>query len=225
MPKKTVQRNIDIQESFDSSLKELSSEEEPEYDTILVKEEESTKDPFKMQVNIKRVVTPYCIYVAQSDYEESNTNLIAAMQQFYNSYCSESRDNWSENALCAVYSPKDKSYLRARILEIKSPAEVLVYFCDMGIDETIPMKNLQVLHPKFVKQPAHCFKVRLAGILPCGGSSAWPSLSCSTLIDIVHTNMRCKFFITKLVSFCSFLECVGECAVVDEKVARYFCVI
>ncbi|EFN81810.1 RING finger protein 17 [Harpegnathos saltator] len=162
-------------------------------------EEETIKDPFKMEVCIKRLVTPDCIYVAQTDHKESNENLITAMQQFYNSYCSEARDNWAENALCAVYSAKDKSYFRAQILKIKSPTEVLVYFCDIGIDETVTMKDIQVLHPKFTKQPAHCFKVKLAGILPCGGSSIWPSLSCSTLTDIIRTNSRCKFYITKLV--------------------------
>ncbi|XP_019698156.1 RING finger protein 17 isoform X2 [Harpegnathos saltator] len=196
--KKIVPHNIDTLESIDSSIKELSLIKS-ESDTKSVQEEETIKDPFKMEVCIKRLVTPDCIYVAQTDHKESNENLITAMQQFYNSYCSEARDNWAENALCAVYSAKDKSYFRAQILKIKSPTEVLVYFCDIGIDETVTMKDIQVLHPKFTKQPAHCFKVKLAGILPCGGSSIWPSLSCSTLTDIIRTNSRCKFYITKLV--------------------------
>lgn len=172
-----------------------------------------TEDPFKMQVHIKRVVTPDLIYVAQARYEKSNANFIEAMQQFYNCYYSEPRDNWSENALCVAYSAKDKSYFRAQILKIKSPMEVLVYFCDMGIDEIVPMQHIQVLHPRFTKHPAHCFKVKLAGVLPCGGSSAWPLLSCSTLVDIVRVNTHCKFFITNLVSRCSSLASVGVYAI------------
>lgn len=192
--------DIDTRESFGNSSKELLLEES-DSDVTSVEEEETIKDPFKMEVYIKRVVAPNCIYVAQKDREISNSNLIDAMQDFYNNYCSEPRDNWSENALCAVYSAKDKAYFRAEIVKIKSPTEVSVYFCDIGIVETVTIKDIQVLHQQFTKQPAYCFKVKLAGILPCGGSSAWPSLSISTLTDIIRENSRCKFFITKLVSY------------------------
>jgi len=161
--------------------------------------DETPKDPFKVEVRIQRVVTPDCIYVAQTEHEQSNAKLISAMQKFYDTYLSEPRDNWNEDALCTVYSAKDKSYFRAKILKIKSPTEVLVYFYDMGIEETVTMKDIQVLHSKFAKEMTYCFKVKLAGILPCGGSSTWPSLSCTTLSDIIQDNAYCKFYITKPV--------------------------
>ncbi|KAL6255095.1 hypothetical protein P5V15_013427 [Pogonomyrmex californicus] len=159
--------------------------------------DETIKDPFKVEVRIQRVVTPDCIYVAQMEHEKSNAKMISAMQKFYDSYLSEPRNKWNEGALCAVYSPKDKSYFRAKILKIQSPAEVLVYFYDMGIEETVTLKNIQVLHSKFAKEATYCFKVKLAGILPCGGSSMWPSLSCTTLSEIIRDNANCKFYITK----------------------------
>lgn len=174
----------------------------------LVKDE-TPKDPFKVEVRIQRVTTPDCIYVAQMEYEKSNAKMISAMQKFYDTYLSEPRDNWNEGALCTVYSAKDKSYFRAKILKIKSPTEVLVYFYDMGIEETVTMKDIQVLHSKFAKEMTYCFKVKLAGILPCGGSSMWPSLSCTTLFEIMQDNVNCKFYITKPVRnlFFSFFLC------------------
>lgn len=170
-----------------------------------VEKNETIKDPFKVEVCIQRVITPDCIYVAQTEHEESNAKMVSAMQKFYDIYHSESRNNWSEGALCAVYSAKDKSYFRAKILKIKSSTEVLVYFYDMGIEETVTIKDLQILHIKFAKEPTYCFKVKLAGILPCGGSSAWPSLSCMILSDIIQENASCKYYITKPVSFLLFL--------------------
>lgn len=161
--------------------------------------DETPKDPFKVEVRIQRVDTPDCIYVAQIEREKSNAKLISAMQKFYNTYLSEPRDNWTEGALCTVYSAKDKSYFRAKILEIKSPKEVLVYFYDMGNEEMVTLNDIQVLYSKFAKEMTYCFKVKLAGILPCGGSSIWPSLSCTTLSEIIRDNAYCKFYITKPV--------------------------
>ncbi|XP_014477487.1 PREDICTED: RING finger protein 17-like isoform X2 [Dinoponera quadriceps] len=192
--RKIGQHDADIPESFDREF--LS--EEFKSDIRSVQEEETIKDPYKMEVYIKQMITPDCIYVTQAERKESNASFLEEMQQFYRSFCSEKGKNWNEGAVCVVYSAKDKSYLRAKILKIKSP-EVLVYFYDLGIEETVTIGDVQYLHSWFAKQPAYCFKVKLAGILPCGGSSAWPSLSCSTLSDIIRRNARYKFYITKLV--------------------------
>lgn len=193
-------------EKFDNSTKDLSdSYDETENDEKKpVEKNETIKDPFKVEVCIQRVITPDCIYVAQMEHEVSNTKMVLTMQKFYDIYHSELRDNWSEGALCAVYSAKDKSYFRAKILKIKSSTEVLVYFYDMGIEEMVTMKDIQILHMKFAKQPTYCFKVKLAGILPCGGSSTWPSLSCNVLSDIIQENAFCKYYITKPVSLKKF---------------------
>ncbi|KAL0123514.1 hypothetical protein PUN28_005788 [Cardiocondyla obscurior] len=166
--------------------------------------DETSKDSFKVEVCIQRVTTPDCIFVAQTECATSITNLLDSMQKFYNNYISEKRDKWNEGTLCTAYSAKDKSYFRAKILKIKSPIQVDVYFYDVGIEETVTLNDIQALHPNFSKEKTYCFKVKLAGILPCGGSSIWPSLSCSTLSEIIRNNTGCKFYITKPVKeeFC-----------------------
>lgn len=201
-PKRIIQHNLTVQEKLDSSLQEVDCSLNRSKNDKSIEQDE--KDPFKMEVYVKRTVTPDCIYVAQKEYERSNMEYITSMQKFYNAYYSKPRDNWSEGALCTVYSAKDKSYFRAKILKIKSPMEVLVYLYDMGIEETVTMKDIQILAQQFVAQPTYCFKVKLAGILPCGGSSMWPSFSCITLSDIIQENAYCTFYITKLVSSLSF---------------------
>ncbi|XP_029662975.1 RING finger protein 17-like isoform X4 [Formica exsecta] len=200
LPSPTNKRGLLLSEKLDNSMKDLyDSYDETENEKKPVEQNETIKDLFKVEVYIQRVITPDCIYVAQTEHEESNAKMISAMQKFYDTYHSELRNNWSEDALCAVYSAKDKSYFRAKILKIKSLTEVLVYFYDMGIEETVMMKDIQILHLKFAKEPTYCFKVKLAGILPCGGSSMWPSLSCTTLSDIIRENAFCKYYITKPV--------------------------
>lgn len=189
-----------------SNIKDSSSDSTISEKPVEKKEKEVTKDPFKMEVRVQQVITPDCIYVAQTEREKSNAEMMLAMQKFYDTYCSELRADWSEGALCAVYSAKDKSYFRAKILKIKSPEEVLVFFYDMGIEETVTLKDIQALNQKFTKEAAYCFKVKLAGIWPCGGSYTWPSLSCATLSDIIRENAFCKFYITKPVSICPFYE-------------------
>ncbi|XP_011695904.1 PREDICTED: RING finger protein 17 isoform X2 [Wasmannia auropunctata] len=183
-----------------NTVRDLSVSYDETEDNKSVKEETATdQDPCKVEVRIQRVITPDCIYVAQVEHEQSNAKMISDMQTFYDSHISERREIWSEGALCAVYSPKDKSYFRAKILKINSPKDVLVYFYDMGIEETVMQKNIQSLRRKFAKAKTFCFKVKLAGILPCGGSSTWPLLSCDTLSEIIQDNAHCKFYITKPV--------------------------
>ncbi|XP_050456046.1 RING finger protein 17-like isoform X2 [Cataglyphis hispanica] len=195
-----TKRALLLSEKLDNSIKDLcDSYDERENEKKSIKKNETIKDLFKVEVYIQRVITPDCIYVAQTEHEESNAKMMSAMQKFYDTYHSELRTNWPVDALCAVYSAKDKSYFRAKILKIKSSTEVLVYFYDMGIEETVMMKDIQILHKKFAKEPTYCFKVKLAGILPCGGSSTWPSLSCTTLSDIIRENAFCKYYITKPV--------------------------
>ncbi|XP_018305979.1 RING finger protein 17 [Mycetomoellerius zeteki] len=197
-PQSAVKNNVSLLEKSDNTVKDFYiSYDNTENDKSM--KEETPKDPFKVEVRIQRVITPDCIYVAQMEHEQENEKLMLEMQKFYDKYHSESRNSWSEGALCTVYSAKDKSYFRAKILKIKSSTEVLVYFYDMGIEETVTMKDIQVLHSKFAEEMTYCFKVKLVGILPCGGSSTWPSLSCTTLSEIIQNNAYCKFYITKPV--------------------------
>ncbi|KAK2584668.1 hypothetical protein KPH14_007012 [Odynerus spinipes] len=155
-------------------------------------------DPFKVCVQVHQARSPDCIYVSDVSREEANMKLMAKMQSFYAKFHSQEKIDWTENAVCVVYSKKDKNYLRARILEIISQEEVLVFFYDMAIEEVISMKDIQPLHSRFQQQPAYLFKVKLAGILPCGGSSTWPTSSCQKLSDIINEKQNCQFYITKV---------------------------
>jgi hypothetical protein len=164
-----------------------------------VKNDETDKDPFKMEVLVSRVITPYCIYVAQKEREKSIAAFMLRMQKFYDTYYSPPRNDWCEGASCAIYSAKDKRYFRAKILKINSPMEVLVYLYDMGIEKTTTLKDIQSLNSEFMQEPIYYFKVKLAGILPCDELFAWSLFSCITLSDIIQQNANSKFYITKLV--------------------------
>lgn len=164
-----------------------------------------------IKVHINRVVTPDCIYVSQTSQAKSNDNLMLSMQTFYNKFESDTKNsNWQEGEICTIYSAKDKSYLRAKILNITSPEKVLVYLYDMGIEEVVTIKDIQALHPDFAKAPTYCFKVKLSGILPCGGTTNWPLLSCSTLSDLIHENERYTFYIVKTVNIFIFINIYYE---------------
>lgn len=158
------------------------------------------KHPFMVEIFVHEWETPDSIYVSQTSREDSVRKLIWAIQKFYNKYHSEPRDNWNVGDTCIVYSAKDKSYFRAKILNIQSPKEVYVQFYDKAFKETVTLKDIQVLHPTFAKEAAYCFKVKLAGILPCGDKpNWWPSLTITEFDKMMRENHRRKFYITKPV--------------------------
>ncbi|XP_012283187.1 RING finger protein 17 isoform X2 [Orussus abietinus] len=156
------------------------------------------QDPFRLCVKIAQVESPDCIYVADASREQSIEIMKEAMQDFYNSYQSSGLNEYKKDSAYAVYSARDNAYCRAKLLEIKSSKEIVVFFYDMGITDTTSMQNIEPLHKKFLDIPMYLFKVRLAGILPCGGSNTWTSHSCEKLSDIIQENQNCKFFISKV---------------------------
>ncbi|XP_020288560.1 RING finger protein 17-like isoform X2 [Pseudomyrmex gracilis] len=161
---------------------------------------QSEKHPFMIEILVHQWESPDCIYVSQTSREDSMKKLIWAIQKFYNKYHSEPRNNWDVNDTCIVYSAKDKSYFRAYILDIQSPKEVLVQFYDKAFKEIVTLKDIQVLHPTFAKEAAYCFKVKLAGIMPCGDKpDSWPSLTITEFQKLMRENYRRKFYISKPV--------------------------
>ncbi|XP_076221614.1 tudor domain-containing protein qin isoform X3 [Nomia melanderi] len=156
------------------------------------------EDPFKVQVLIHQVHSPNCIYVSDAMYEPTDIKqMMDQMQEFYSKYRSAKRDCWNEGAVCAVFLAKNNMYYRGSVVEIKSKDRVLVFLYDMGNEEIVTINDLQSLYPPFLKIPTYVFKIKLAGILPCGGSRKWPSLSCQELCEITK-NENCKFYVTKL---------------------------
>ncbi|XP_076395863.1 tudor domain-containing protein qin isoform X2 [Megachile rotundata] len=160
---------------------------------------DNNEDPFKISVLIHQVQSPDCIYVSNAKHDQSDTEkMMAEMQEFYRKYRSAKRDIWNKDAVCAVYSSKSEMYYRGRIIEIKSPDKVTVFLYDIGIEEIVTINDLQSLYPVFFETPTYVFKIKLSGILPCGGSTFWTSLSCEKLQEIVNNNQNCKFYISKL---------------------------
>ncbi|XP_076379194.1 tudor domain-containing protein qin isoform X2 [Megalopta genalis] len=173
-----------------------SSEINSSGNRIEIKEKE---DPFKVEVVVHLVESPDCIYVSDATGERGNIdNMTKQMQQFYSLYHSTDPENWNLGAVCAVKLPSDNMYYRGKIVEMKLDDQVVVFLYDIGIETMVPKKNLQLLYPPFFKVPTCVFKIKLAGILPCGGSDKWPSLSCEELKEITNTDYSCKFYISKL---------------------------
>ncbi|XP_053997155.1 uncharacterized protein LOC128886369 isoform X1 [Hylaeus anthracinus] len=159
---------------------------------------ENTEDPFKIGVTIHQALSPECIYVSDTSCEQDDVQeMMKEMQIFYGRYRSAKPEIWTKDAACAVYSTQ-RGYCRGRIVNVKSKDKIIVYLCDLGMEETVSYNDLQVLPPEFCKMPSYVFKIKLSGILPCGGSTTWPSLSCEELREIVNSNYNCKFYISKL---------------------------
>ncbi|XP_046734987.1 RING finger protein 17 [Diprion similis] len=169
---------------------------------------DESDDPFRMHVNVLHVVSPDCIYVGDVSCTKVIKNMTEQLQQFYNAYKSGESEEWKQNDVCVAYSAKDKFYHRAKIIEIVSPTKVVVFLYDIGITETVGMQDLQTLRPDYANIPARVFKVKLAGILPCGGSATWLSSSCQALTDIIHENQHSRFYISKVAGIENDAICV-----------------
>ncbi|XP_043590614.1 RING finger protein 17 isoform X1 [Bombus pyrosoma] len=160
---------------------------------------EENEDPFKIKVQIHQVQSPDNIYVSDAACDQSDVELmIKQMQEFYSKYRPAKQDIWTKGATCAVYFTRSDMYYRGRIVNIKSNDTVVVFLYDIGVEETVSTNDIQPLYPLFSKISTYVFKIKLTGILPCGGSTTWPSLSCEKLREIIDNNQTSKFYISKL---------------------------
>ncbi|XP_043795081.1 RING finger protein 17 isoform X2 [Apis laboriosa] len=160
---------------------------------------DENEDPFKVCVLIHQVLSPDSIYVSDATCDQSDVEkMMKQMQEFYNKYRPAKRDVWNKDSACAVYFARSDMYYRGKIIDIKIDNKVVVFLYDIGIEETVSINDIQSLYPWFSKIPTYVFKIKLTGILPCGGSSTWPSLSCEKLHEIINNNQNSKFYISKL---------------------------
>ncbi|XP_015431060.1 PREDICTED: RING finger protein 17-like [Dufourea novaeangliae] len=160
---------------------------------------EETEDPFKVHVLVHQVRSPDCIYVSDAMCEQTGIEeMMKQIQEFYNKYRSTKQEVWNMDAVCAVYSANNSMYYRGKIVEINTKGNVVVFLYDIGVEETVSINDIQALYPPFFKIPTSVFKIKLSGILPCGGSSSWPSSSCQALHEIIDKNQNCRFYISKL---------------------------
>ena len=180
-----------LSSAFSGSMRSISSRSDKLMDDV---------DPFKLRVVVLNAKSPDCIYVADPSREDMKTYLIVEMQNFYNRNSAILEEPVQKDQMCSVYSTKDKAFFRAKVIDIKSESEIKVFFIDLGVEETVSVNDIQPLDKKFLSFPRFQFKVKLAGITPCGGSSSWPSTSCDKLREIIYENENCKFFISKVVN-------------------------
>ncbi|CAK9832570.1 RING finger protein 17 [Anthophora retusa] len=183
-----------------NSYTQLSGEpyDDPIMSNMKKKSTEESEDPFKICVLVHHVQSPDCIYVSEVTSQTNVKQMIQQMQDFYNRFHSAKTDTWKKDDTCAVYSAKNDMYYRGQIVDIKSENKVIVFLYDLGIEETVTMNDIQTLYPPFYKIPKYVFKIKLSGILPCGGSTTWPILSCEKLYEIINNNQSSKFYISKL---------------------------
>ncbi|XP_015187260.1 PREDICTED: uncharacterized protein LOC107072113 [Polistes dominula] len=153
-------------------------------------------DPFKVSIQIHKSVSPNCIYVSDMLRMKAKTEFMSKLNDFYWKYHPSQMKVWTKDSLCVVYYEKEKCYFRGYILKILTTEKALVSFYDVAIEEEIPIKYIKPLHPMFHKESAFVFKIKLAGLLPCGGTEVWPILSCQKLFDILHENQHVPFYIT-----------------------------
>ncbi|XP_031777600.1 RING finger protein 17 [Nasonia vitripennis] len=172
-----------------------SASSKPKKETVQRVEE---SDPYKVRVSINKIISPDIIYVSDCSNRESYNTMTAEMQKFYKSKKGRVQGPLDSNWVYCVYSRKDKQFCRAQLLDTSEsgPSIVKMTLVDLAEVEDIPLDEIQPLEPRFIDTPKYQFKVRLAGIEPCGGSKDWQSSSCQKLKDIIHDTGDFKYYIT-----------------------------
>ncbi|XP_014210586.1 RING finger protein 17 [Copidosoma floridanum] len=161
-------------------------------------------DPFKTRVMISKVISPDLIYTSLSSNVAKFEEMNRRMQLFYETHHSEWERELHLNSTYCCYSAKDKQYCRAQFVGYNEndPALVKMLLIDMAeIEDDIPLEAVQPLTSEFFQPSQNVFKIKLAGIRPCGGTNAWTSTSCEKLKDIISDTGDSKYYVT-LVGSC-----------------------
>ncbi|KAG8041184.1 hypothetical protein G9C98_002172 [Cotesia typhae] len=153
-------------------------------------------DPYKVQVVISLVKSPFEIYVTSVHQSMAINEIVKKMQRFYETHSSDERVGLVEDTICAVYIKVHNCYYRAKIRKVISPEEVIVFLIDYGETAQVAASDLLSLGAELYDIPIHVFKVKLAGIAPCGGSKSWTASSIQSLQELLDQNG--DFFISKV---------------------------
>lgn len=155
-----------------------------------------------MRIRIHRVETPELIYASKVTINEDLVQMDKDMKDFY-----ENLDAKEDNLLqidehYCVYSRKDKKHCRAKFLGMSesNPELAKVLLIDLAEEEEIPLDKFYHLPSKFAVCHRKLFKIKIAGITPCEGSSSWQSTTCEKLKDIIDESGDSKFYMTLAVS-------------------------
>lgn len=160
-------------------------------------------DPFNFRVKVEKVETPDSIYVSWYYKEKNFEKKHRQMQHFYkNNEARVSEEELMLKRFYCVYSPKDKQFCRAQYLKKSDtdPGKARMLLVDLAEQEDIPLDQIQPLSPEFISIPRQLFKIKLAGISPCGGCKTWQSTTCQKLKDIIYHNGDSRYYVTLMVS-------------------------
>ncbi|KAF7995663.1 hypothetical protein HCN44_006770 [Aphidius gifuensis] len=158
------------------------------------------EDPFKVLVKIVHVVSPSEIYVSDVAREMEFSKIEKKLQIKYDNHETIDKKSieWKIGKICVVYCENAKYYYRGQIKDTINDNKFIVFLIDIGKTITVEKKNLQSIGFKFEQFPALVFRVKLGGMIPCGGSTTWPSSSCEKLRELIDNTHNAKFYITKV---------------------------
>lgn len=157
-------------------------------------------DVYKLRVKIVKMVFPDLIYVALYASEASYQKMMGKMKEFYETNRSKEPVNLENNKYYAVYSVKDKQYCRAQFIEMMSDSYAKMSMIDLAEEQIVEVNKIEPLVHKFTMINKYLFKVKLAGIRPCGGDK-WLKSSIEKLRTIIEDESGDgKFYIEKIVS-------------------------
>ncbi|XP_034943133.1 RING finger protein 17 [Chelonus insularis] len=203
--KKKVSKHLDLFHAYVNSLTDNRNNSETNDFPIAKinnksKEKPEENDPFKVRVIIEKVVSPDEIYVSKASSSESPfQTLHEIVNNFYMKNRAVNSIQFKEDLICVAYIDEYNAYYRVKITKYDPPKNIEVKLLDMrGIKKIVSEDKLQALHISFFDTPITSLKVKLGGILPCGGTSTWQSTSCAKLQEIITENQNCEFYITKV---------------------------
>lgn len=158
-------------------------------------------DAFKVRVIIDHVKTPDSIQAAVFSKAEVYEKLSQEMQAWYQNNKGNMSKELEPKAYYCVYSTKDKMYCRGQFMHMSDtqPNAAKMLLIDLGVEEDVSIDLIQPLLPKFTETPKQFFKIKLAGIFPCGNSTFWQSTTCEKLKEIIQEQGDTKYHIIVMV--------------------------
>ncbi|XP_058795207.1 RING finger protein 17 [Phymastichus coffea] len=157
-------------------------------------------DPFRVRILLHKVISPDEMYVSDKTNTTIFENMNQQLQKFYAENRAEcSKDELDSSLYYCIFSRKDNQYCRAMFLGMseKHPTKAKMALIDHAECTEIELDEIQPLNTRFLDVSKHMFRIKLAGVTPCGGSKTWPWSSCRKLKEIIEdSGGDTKYYIT-----------------------------
>nr|XP_042912960.1 RING finger protein 17 [Parasteatoda tepidariorum] len=171
---------VPLEESIPPPVSNIKSpSQKPKYPTLAPPP--SNKDKEYIEVHVSHVESPGCFYIRiAGDMENKLTALMKEMQKVYENLEGEVID-CSIGKAYAIYSQKEKKWLRGTVTAKLENDIVNVHYVDYGGNDDVPRTDLRKLIDLFTKDDAFSIRCHLEGITPTGGSAQWSRTACDAL--------------------------------------------